>query len=204
LRVAGRHSQRTVARHRGNGPNVGTSLGGRHRKPHPQAVARIAGGFGVGFELRGAKSFVTLAQGAPDLIGSATSRARDGDQRGPGNPGPHHAIAFAIISAEKLMSKRPGLMLMTLVTVGAVLIFASPGHAIECSRGTQKVNGQMIFTPYCQDEYLSEVAREYGFTAPAAKLRNNPNFKKEICRFVFQDIRVQITCMQAGIPEYRR
>ena len=99
------------------------------------------------------------------------------------------------------MAKRSGLVL-TLATVGTVFIFATSGHAIECIRGTQKVNGQMIFTPYCQDEYLSQVAREYGFTAPAAKLRNNNNFKKEICRFVFQDPRVQITCMQAGIPEY--
>jgi hypothetical protein len=120
----------------------------------------------------------------------------------------HRARAFAALAhvrfgADKSMSKTAGLML-TLATAGAVIIFASPGNAIECDRGTQKVNGQMIFTPYCQDEYLSEVAREYGFTEPAARLRNNPNFKKEICRFVFQDIRVQITCMQAGIPEYRR
>jgi hypothetical protein len=107
------------------------------------------------------------------------------------------------MSAEKLMSTQPG-SILTLAASATVIIFASPGNAIECNRGQQRVNGQMIFTPYCQDEYLSQVAREYGFTAPAAKLRNNPNFKKEICRFVFQDIRVQITCMQAGIPEYRR
>ena len=62
----------------------------------------------------------------------------------------------------------------------------------------------MIYTPYCQDEYLAEVAREFGFKASAAKICNNPNFKKEICRFVFEDIRVQITCLQAGVPEYRR
>jgi hypothetical protein len=67
----------------------------------------------------------------------------------------------------------------------------------------RSVNGQMIYTPYCQDEYLAEVAREYGFKATGAEIRNNPNFKKEICRFVFQDTRVQITCMQAGVPEYR-
>jgi hypothetical protein len=101
------------------------------------------------------------------------------------------------------MPKRPGLML-SFAAAGAVIIFANPGNAVECDRGQQKVNGQMIFTPYCQDQYLSEVAREYGFTAPAAKLRNNPNFKKEICRYVFRDIRVQITCMQAGVPEYRQ
>ena len=91
--------------------------------------------------------------------------------------------------------------------LGAVIaatFFATPAGAIECVRGFQRVNGQMIATPYCQDEDLAEVARGYGFRASAAQIRNNPNFKKEICRFVFQDIRVQITCLQAGVPEYRR
>ena len=100
------------------------------------------------------------------------------------------------------MSKWQRLML-TLATAGAVIILASPGNAIECVRGMRSVNGQMIYTPHCQDEYLAEVAREYGFKASGAKIRGNPNFKKEICRFVFQDIRVQITCLQAGVPEYR-
>jgi hypothetical protein len=86
----------------------------------------------------------------------------------------------------------------------AAIFFATPAGAIECVRGFQRVNGQMIATPYCQDEDLAEVARGYGFRASAAQIRNNPNFKKEICRFVFQDIRVQITCLQAGVPEYRR
>ena len=77
---------------------------------------------------------------------------------------------------------------------------AKAAGAIDCVPGLQGVNGQMIYTPYCQDEYLADVAREYGFKASAAKIRNNPT----ICRFVFEDIRVQITCLQAGVPEYRR
>jgi hypothetical protein len=84
-----------------------------------------------------------------------------------------------------------------------VLVLATPVHAIECVRGLQSVNGQLISTPYCQDTYLAEVAREYGLKASAAQIRNNPNFKKEICRTVFTDIRVQTTCEQAGVPERR-
>jgi hypothetical protein len=84
------------------------------------------------------------------------------------------------------------------------IIAATPARAIDCVRGLQRVNGQMIATPYCQDEYLAEVARGYGLKASASQIRNNPNFKKEICRTVFTDIRVQTTCEQAGVPEWRR
>ena len=94
----------------------------------------------------------------------------------------HRARAFAALAhvrfgADKSMSKTAGLML-TLATAGAVIIFASPGNAIECDRGTQKVNGQMIYTPYCQDEYLSEVAREYGFKASAARAPQQPQLQE--------------------------
>ena len=84
-----------------------------------------------------------------------------------------------------------------------ILVLATPAHAIECNRGLQAINGDLISTPYCQDAYLAEVAREYGLKASAAQIRNNPNFKKEICRTVFTDNRVQLTCEQAGVPERR-
>jgi hypothetical protein len=91
----------------------------------------------------------------------------------------------------------------TLGLVTLVLVLATPAHAIDCVRGLQSVNGQLISTPYCQDTYLTVIAREYGLKASAAQIRNNPNFKKEICRTVFTDIRVQTTCEHAGVPERR-
>ena len=91
-----------------------------------------------------------------------------------------------------------------LAPIFTVMIMATPADAIDCDRGFQRVNGQFIATPYCQDEYLAQVAREYGLRATASQLRNNPNFKKEICRTVFTDIRVDVTCLQAGVPESRR
>jgi hypothetical protein len=80
---------------------------------------------------------------------------------------------------------------------------ASPAVAIKCENGYQRVQGNLIVTPYCQDQLLAEVASSRGFKTSAAKIRNNPNHKKEICRFVFTDIRVQETCLNAGVPEYR-
>jgi len=86
----------------------------------------------------------------------------------------------------------------------AAVAMAGPAAAITCRNGTQNVQGSWIATPYCQDLLLAQVARESGFPASAEKIRNNPNYKKELCRSVFTDIRVTDTCLSAGIPEYRR
>lgn len=85
--------------------------------------------------------------------------------------------------------------------LGAVVALTSPAAAIKCEKGFQRVQGNLIATPYCQDQYLAQVARQYGFKASAGRIRNDPNYKKEICRFVFSDIRVQTACLNAGVPE---
>jgi hypothetical protein len=68
-------------------------------------------------------------------------------------------------------------------------------RGIACRDGYQNVGGNEISTPYCQDELLAQVARSYGMKAPADKIRYNPNFKREVCRFVGHDIRVQQNCI---------
>ncbi len=79
----------------------------------------------------------------------------------------------------------------------------TPAVAVTCRDGTQNVKGDWLITPYCQDVLLTQVARENGLPASLDKIRNNNNYKKEICRTVFTDIRVTDTCLNAGIPEYR-
>ena len=83
-------------------------------------------------------------------------------------------------------------------------IAAGPAAAITCRNGSQQVQGNWLATPYCQDLYLAQVARERGYPASVEKIRNNPNYKKELCRGVFTDIRVTDTCLNAGVPEWRR
>lgn len=78
------------------------------------------------------------------------------------------------------------------------ILTAAPAAAIECKDGYQRVQGNDIATPYCQDELLAKVARSYGMRAPAAEIRNNPNFKREVCRIVGRDIRVQLTCLDSN------
>ena len=98
------------------------------------------------------------------------------------------------------MTKSIRLRLSFAIVVAAAAL-ATPALAIDCVRGYQRVGGQWIATPYCQDQQLAEVARQYGLRASGSKIRNNPNFKIEICRTVFNDIRVQITCENAGWPK---
>lgn len=75
-----------------------------------------------------------------------------------------------------------------------VTMVQSAEARIKCSDGFQDVGGRMLSTPYCRDNLVAAVARQYGFDAPDAKVRNNPNFKRRICRFVGQDIRIKEAC----------
>ncbi len=86
-------------------------------------------------------------------------------------------------------------LLLPLMAFGAVLFSPTTADArIKCRGDMQIVNGQPIATPYCEDQYLAKVARQYGTRTSAARIRNNPNHKKEVCRLVRHDIRVQEAC----------
>lgn len=78
-----------------------------------------------------------------------------------------------------------------LVILAAALITASApaAFAIECRGNFQVVNGQEISTPYCRDAHLAKVAG-----VSPDKVRNNPNFKEEVCRHVGNDNRVREAC----------
>jgi hypothetical protein len=84
---------------------------------------------------------------------------------------------------------------MMLVGVAAVPASAK----IQCRDGYQLVQGNLLATPYCQEEQLTRVANGYGIRVSFAEIRNNPNTKRRVCALVGRDIRVQQTCIDAGI-----
>jgi hypothetical protein len=84
----------------------------------------------------------------------------------------------------------------------AVMLAAPAGAAITCKDGNQLVQGNWLATPYCQDKLLYEVALARGFKTSFKAIRDDPNHKKELCQFLFSDIRVQMTCLDAGVPEF--
>ena len=75
-------------------------------------------------------------------------------------------------------------------------------RGIQCRGGAQLVAGSYITTPFCQDELLASVARGYGMRASADRIRYNPNYKREVCRLVGQDIRVSDHCHNE-VPGFR-
>jgi hypothetical protein len=75
--------------------------------------------------------------------------------------------------------------------------YATPAAArISCKDGFQTVNGAAIATPYCQDEHLAKVAREYGMNITGASVRSSIQVKEAACKLVGYDIRVKDDCMK--------
>ena len=86
-----------------------------------------------------------------------------------------------------------------LATAGLAVTMVQPAAAtIKCLNGYQVVDGAMLSTPYCRDNLVAAVARQYGVNAPDAKIRNNPNFKRHVCRLVGQDIRIKEACEEVN------
>ncbi len=87
---------------------------------------------------------------------------------------------------------------LTALTVGSVTQPADA--AIRCEGNFQITSYGRINTPYCEDVYLAQVAREYGMRVSNQAVLRNPSVKERACRFVGNDIRVKSTC-QRYLPE---
>jgi hypothetical protein len=87
-----------------------------------------------------------------------------------------------------------------MLAMGGAILLADGGPAlakIRCDGPYQIIQGYgAMSTPYCEDHYLAEVAREYGIRASADEIRKNPNSKERLCRFIGDDIRVSSNCGQ--------
>lgn len=95
------------------------------------------------------------------------------------------------------MLKTIGLAVLALAVLGS-----RAESAIRCEGPLQVNRSGKIFTPYCQDNYLAQVARSYGMRVSNSAIRNNPGIKAEACRLVGADNRVRDIC--AGWrPEFR-
>jgi hypothetical protein len=88
--------------------------------------------------------------------------------------------------------------LAAVITVEAISAWPQPVEArIECSGPFQVVRGHgKIATPYCEDEYLAQVARGYGIQVPGNAIRQNPNRKEDVCKTIGHDSRVNDICMK--------
>jgi len=109
-------------------------------------------------------------------------------------------------AAQNFSRRRTRQVLPVVIIAAGVFVSLSPAYAINCKGEYQIVQGQKLATPYCQDGYLAKVAREYGVRVSAATIRNNPNRKAEVCRFMGFDTRVSNICAdyRDGVPGFAR
>jgi hypothetical protein len=84
-------------------------------------------------------------------------------------------------------------LIFTLVAVFAFISLPAAAK-IRCDEGFQAVNGSEIATPYCQDEYLAQIASKHGMRVTGAAIRSDPQAKEDACRLVGYDIRMQDHC----------
>lgn len=107
-------------------------------------------------------------------------------------------VSEAVTESSLLMKE--GIMVKARLLRGAlfaaaVTAISAPAHAIECDGNFQiQKSGNLIATPYCQDEYLAAVAREYGMRVSGREIRRNYSLKSKACRLVGYDNRVRDTC----------
>lgn len=81
------------------------------------------------------------------------------------------------------------------VGTGLGVTMAVPAEAaIRCEGAYQVVRGDLIATPYCEDNYLAFVARDHGMRVSGRAIRASYNTKRRVCEFVGHDIRVQSIC----------
>ena len=88
-------------------------------------------------------------------------------------------FAFAAVAAASLQA---------LTTVAAEA-------KIKCDGPYQLSGGNTIRTPYCEDNYLAYVAREYGMGVSGAEIRQNYNAKRRVCQVIRHDSRVSEICI---------
>jgi hypothetical protein len=96
------------------------------------------------------------------------------------------------------MMRKSGAIALVIAACGLAVVSSEAEARIACSNGNQLVQGSWIVTPYCQDELVAKVARQFGVRASAGAIRNNPNFKRHVCRLIGQDIRIKDTCNEVN------
>jgi hypothetical protein len=83
---------------------------------------------------------------------------------------------------------------IAIIACSALAIASTAEAKIVCRDGYQRVKGQDIATPYCQDKLVAQVARQYGSRVSDNSVLYNPAAKEEVCRFVGHDIRLTTAC----------
>jgi hypothetical protein len=101
--------------------------------------------------------------------------------------------------SKSLVRRLPKIGFGAFCSFALAALVVAPAHAIECDGNFQvQANGNHIATPYCQDNHLAQVAREYNITTHADRIRSSLTEKNSVCGVLRFDIRVQSSCIPGG------
>jgi len=84
--------------------------------------------------------------------------------------------------------------LTAFAVAGLALSAARAQAGIQCDGPYHIVRGQAIAAPYCEDNYLASVARQYGMRVSGRTIRASFSTKERVCRFIGHDNRVSQIC----------
>jgi len=94
-----------------------------------------------------------------------------------------------------------GFSMLAAATAAVTLAGIEPAAAKIRCEGRYQINpNSRIATPYCADEYLASVARQYGARVTGSQMRRNESLKADTCRLVGRDNRVSDICANY-VPE---
>ena len=103
------------------------------------------------------------------------------------------------MGSSSLINRVPKIAFGAFCSFAFAALMVVPAHAIKCSGNFQvQANGNHIATPYCQDNYLAQVAREYSITTYPDRIRSSLTEKNSVCSVLGFDIRVQDSCGPGG------
>jgi hypothetical protein len=103
-------------------------------------------------------------------------------------------IKVAECRRERTKHMTRGMVRLIWAIAAPAIMATSPAAAIVCDGPYQVINGSPHATPYCQDNYLAQVARSYGMRTSESAVRNNPGIKDDLCRVIGYDNRVSDIC----------
>ena len=98
------------------------------------------------------------------------------------------------IPMEMQMSRR---LVQAVLAASAFAMFGGAGTAdakFRCSEGFQQNSSGEFASPFCETEYLAQVARSYGDHVTANQIRASFSLELQVCRLIGNDNRVSHIC----------
>ncbi len=106
----------------------------------------------------------------------------------------------------RMLFSNIGSGILTGIAIISFLVVVPTANAgIRCNDEFQIFkSGDLLATPWCEDQYIARIARQYGRKVSNRMMRQNPNLKEEVCQIIGHDYRLNLICHQNGSTDRGR